>query len=145
MGPLIPLFWTSWGCLPWISKQSGYPCIACFPTCMQQNPQIHLCCYTCWSFCSQNSAWAIPIMYLWISIGRTQVWDLLCCCLTVWDRTDTLPTGAMLAWHKFLYFKWPHISPTDVSRFLIIVCGIHFQIQIQDLPRRVPDLETKSC
>ena len=47
VGPLIPLFWTSSDVFPGFSKPGWIPLLACFLACIQQIPQIHLWCDTC--------------------------------------------------------------------------------------------------
>ena len=50
-----------WGCLPWVSKPMWIPSLACFIACTQWNPQITLCCNTCWSLCGQHGSWNVLI------------------------------------------------------------------------------------
>ena len=54
------------------------PLLACFVTCMQQYPQIHLWCDTCQSLGSQHGSWAILIHILvskhWWSSNLGSIW-----------------------------------------------------------------------
>ena len=52
---------------------------ACFVTCVQWIPQIHLLCDTCWPLGAQHGGWAgffISILaHVYTSIGGAQIWD----------------------------------------------------------------------
>ena len=50
-----------WWCLPWVSKPGWILSLACFLTCAQQIPQIHLWCDTCWLYRGQHGSWAFLI------------------------------------------------------------------------------------
>ena len=60
MGPLILLFWTSGNVSPGFKARVD-PSLACFVTCMQWIPEIHLWCNTCWLYGGQHGSWAFSI------------------------------------------------------------------------------------
>ena len=90
VGPLIPLFWTYCDVCPGFQSQG-----------VQQNPQIHLWCDTCWPLGGQHGSWAILIhvpanKHWWgLSLGSImslphsvrQDW-----CSTNWAMPSLLPT-----------------------------------------------------
>ena len=57
-----------WWCLPWVSKPGWISSLACFLTCTQQIPQIHLWCNTCLfhqqgvQFISMYTAWLARLL-----------------------------------------------------------------------------------
>ena len=77
--------WGHWyshfGLLHWFSKPGWISLLACFITCMQQNPQIHLWCDTCWPLDGQHGSWAIPIYVLvnkhWWGLIRRSIMPML--------------------------------------------------------------------
>ena len=96
-----------WWYLPCVSILGWIPSLVCFITYMQQIPQIYLCCDTCWSLGGYHGSWVISSMYLQISIGRAQVQDQACCCLTACDKTDALLTELhQLRYSLCNYFIW---------------------------------------
>ena len=48
----------------WFSKPGWIPLLACFVICMQQSPQIHFWCNTCWPLGSQHGSQAVPVNVL---------------------------------------------------------------------------------
>ena len=56
-GLLILLFWTSGDIPSWVSEPRWIPWLECFVSCMQQIPQIHLWCDTCWPLGSRHGGW----------------------------------------------------------------------------------------
>ena len=64
--------------LLWVSKPEKIPLLAYFVTFIQQIPQIHLWCNTCWPIGSQYGNWVISSTYLSRSIGEALVWNQAC-------------------------------------------------------------------